>query len=80
MHTVACICSQPPLPYIVYTRDWISLASPIALHILTDGDNGLGTSVVLVQHSEFYLSFSFKSSRDSNFSLVLVLITKSQKG
>ena len=62
-----------------YTRDWLSLASPIALHILTDGDNGLVTSVVLVQHPEFYFSYSFKLSRDSNFSLVLVLITKSQR-
>ena len=36
--------------------------------------------VVLVQHSEFYFGFSFWLAKDYNFNLVLVLITKSQKG
>jgi len=36
--------------------------------------------VVLVQHSEFCFGFSFQLAKDYNFNLVLVLITKSQKG
>ena len=38
------------------------------------------TSVVLVQRSEYHFGFSFLLAKDYNFNLVLVLITKSQKG
>ena len=43
-------------------------------------DTSFNCSVVLVQCSEFYFGFSFLLGKDYNFNLVLVLITKSQKG
>jgi len=36
--------------------------------------------LLLVQRSELYFGFSFKIGKDYNINLVLVLITKSQKG